>query len=301
MNSEPLGANSVSSAWKDGFGRYPSRSKAYVVYLIGLTLLFVQPLVELLRYSNQNSLHSHIPLVPVVAGYLLYLESPQEKTPRTSIVGTLAMVAIGLTGLLLALVYGATLSLNDRLAAMSVAYVCFVASGGFLFRGFEWMKAMLFPLSFMVFFIPLPDAVVNWLEHASVLGSADVAAALFTATGTPMLRAGTILGLPGITLEVAQECSGIRSSWVLFITSIVASHMFLRTTWRRAVLVFFVIPLAIVRNGFRILVIGLLCVHVGPHMIDSVIHHRGGPIFFALSLVPLFGLMIALRRQEQSK
>jgi len=74
--------------------------------------------------------------------------------------------------------------------------------------------------------------------------------------------------------------------------------MLLTSTWRRAVLVAFVIPLGIVRNGFRILVIGLLCVHIGPHMIDSVIHHRGGPIFFALSLIPLFLLLIWLRRSE---
>jgi exosortase/archaeosortase family protein len=61
----------------------------------------------------------------------------------------------------------------------------------------------------------------------------------------------------------------------------------------------FVFPLAIIRNSFRIVVIGLLCVHVSPEMIDSFIHRRGGPIFFALSLIPLFGLLIWLRRQEQ--
>jgi len=54
-----------------------------------------------------------------------------------------------------------------------------------------------------------------------------------------------------------------------------------------------------VRNGFRILVIGLLCVHVGPHMIDSVIHRRGGPLFFVLSLGPLFLFLVWLRRQER--
>jgi exosortase/archaeosortase family protein len=86
---------------------------------------------------------------------------------------------------------------------------------------------------------------------------------------------------------------------VLFITSLIASHLFLESPWRRIVLVAFVIPLAIVRNGFRILVIGLLCVHFGPHMIDSVIHHRGGPLFFVLSLGPLFLLLAWLRRQER--
>jgi exosortase/archaeosortase family protein len=81
-------------------------------------------------------------------------------------------------------------------------------------------------------------------------------------------------------------------------TSILAANLFLKTPWRRFALVAFVIPLAILRNGFRILVIGLLCVNVGPQMIHSVIHRRGGPVFFALSLIPLFALLWWLRKGE---
>jgi exosortase len=161
------------------------------------------------------------------------------------------------------------------------------------------MAARAFPLAFMVFLVPLPDAAVHWLETASVSGSADVSAFLFGITGTPLLRDGSRFELPGIVLSIAEECSGIHSSWVLFITSLVASHLFLKSPWRRFILVAFVIPLAIVRNGFRILVIGLLCVHVGPHMIDSYIHRHGGPVFFALSLIPLLALAMWLRRQER--
>jgi exosortase/archaeosortase family protein len=114
----------------------------------------------------------------------------------------------------------------------------------------------------------------------------------------PFLRAGAVFQLPNITIEVAQECSGIRSSWVLLMTSILAANLFLKTSWRRFALVAFVIPLAILRNGFRILVIGLLCVNVGPQMIHSVIHRRGGPVFFVLSLIPLFLLLWWLRKGE---
>jgi exosortase/archaeosortase family protein len=114
----------------------------------------------------------------------------------------------------------------------------------------------------------------------------------------PFLRAGQIFQLPNITLEVAQECSGIRSSLVLFITSILAANLFLNTTWRRLALVAIVIPLGILRNGFRILVIGLLCVHVGPQMIHSVIHRRGGPLFFVLSLVPLLLFLWLLHKGD---
>jgi len=48
---------------------------------------------------------------------------------------------------------------------------------------------------------------------------------------------------------------------------ILAANLFLKTSWRRIVLVACIIPLAILRNGFRILVIGLLCVNAGPQMI----------------------------------
>ena len=109
-----------------------------------------------------------------------------------------------------------------------------------------------------------------------------------TSAARLFFAAGLIFQLPNITIEVAQECSGIRSSWVLLMTSILAANLFLKTSWRRFALVAFVIPLAILRNGFRILVIGLLCVNIGPQMIHSVIHRRGGPLFFALSLIPLF-------------
>ena len=121
---------------------------------------------------------------------------------------------------------------------------------------------------------------------------------IFNAIGTPLVRHGRVFELPGIVLQVAQECSGIHSSLVLLITSLIGAQLFLRTWWGRIALVAFVIPLAILRNGFRILVIGLLCVHVGPQMINGPIHRHGGPIFFALSVVPLFLLLLWLRRWE---
>jgi exosortase/archaeosortase family protein len=63
-------------------------------------------------------------------------------------------------------------------------------------------------------------------------------------------------------------------------------------------LALFVIPLAILRNGFRIFVIGELCVHVSHDMINSWIHRKGGPVFFVLSLIPFFLLLAWLRKSE---
>jgi exosortase len=163
------------------------------------------------------------------------------------------------------------------------------------------MAALAFPMTFLFFIAPLPDRVLHFLETASQVASTEVAAIFFAIAGMPVLRQASVFQLPGIAIEVAQECSGIRSSWVLFITTLAASYLFLQSPWRRAVLIAFVLPLAIVRNAFRIWVIGLLCVEFGPQMIHSFIHHRGGPIFFALSLIPLFALLWWLRKGEQGK
>ena len=50
----------------------------------------------------------------------------------------------------------------------------------------------------------------------------------------------------------------------------------------------FVIPLGILRNGFRIFVIGMLCVHIGPYMINSKIHRQGGPSFSRCRWFPCY-------------
>jgi exosortase C (VPDSG-CTERM-specific) len=271
-----------------------------IAYIVLLTLLFILPLARLMLYAAHSDLHSHILLVPFIAGYLLYSQRGSLPAPGSRLIGGTALLGgIGLAALAAGIGWRESLSVNDHLALMALSFVSFVAAGGFLFLGSKWMAAAAFPVAFLIFMVPLPDAAVNWLETASAIASAEAAALYFNMTGTSFVRHGTVFELPGIVLQVGQECSGIRSSWVLFITSLLASHLFLKSPWRRLVLVAFVIPLGILRNGFRILVIGLLCVHVGPHMIDSIIHRRGGPLFFALSLVPLFLLAWWLQHGER--
>jgi exosortase C (VPDSG-CTERM-specific) len=187
---------------------------------------------------------------------------------------------------------------NDRLVLLALSFLCCLAAGGFFFFGRGWMRVAAFPLGFLIFMVPMPDAMADALETASKYASAEVANFFFHLSGTPLVREGLVFQLPNITIEVAQECSGIRSSWVLFMTSILAANLFLKTRWRRFALVAFVIPLAILRNGFRILVIGLLCVNIGPQMLNSLIHRRGGPVFFALSLIPFFLVLWWLRKGE---
>ena len=271
-------------------------------FAILLLAVFARPLLMLVSYVAGSQLHSYVLLVPFVSAYLLYLRRDQlPKKHSTDLLLALVSLAVGLS------LFAYTQSLdvaarapaiNTRIVLLTSSFLCCLAAGGFLFFGRDWMRSAAFPLAYLIFMVPMPDAMADALETVSKYASAEVTNLFLYLSGTPFLRAGLIFQLPNMTIEVAQECSGIRSSWVLFITSILAANLFLKTPWRRLVLVAFVIPLAILRNGFRILVIALLCVNVGPQMIHSVIHRRGGPVFFALSLIPLFLVLWWLRKGD---
>lgn len=279
------------------------RAVAFAIYVLALTAAFGRNLVSLFANALHSDLNSYIILIPLVSVYFLYSDRAWLNVNAKTAVGwALLPLLVGSAALLfLATRFGSLLSTNDQASIIAVAFVCFVWAGGFLFLGGKSMATAAFPMLFLIFLAPLPDRVVDLMEYALRIASAEAANLFFFVTGTPAMKTGTIFQLPGITLEVAQECSGIKSTWVLFITSVIAAKLFLSKPWARLALVAAIIPLGILRNGFRIMVIGLLCVHVDPEMIHSVIHRRGGPIFFALSLVPLLLILWFLRRDDAIK
>ena len=270
---------------------------------IGFVLLcFCRQLTQWVTFAWSRDLYSHVLLIPFISLYLIWLQKrnllvdsmPARRlaiAPAAIGVGVLSFAWSGFDGNL-------PRPIEDYLAVMAIAVLCFLAVSLFWFLGLGILRKLAFPLAFLIFVIPFPASIVNqiefWLQH----GSAEVAYWLFQAFGTPVLKQGTYFQLPGFSLHVAPECSGIHSSLVLFISSLLAGYVLLRSPWRRAALAISVIPLALLRNGFRIFVIGELCVNVSPDMINSFIHTRGGPIFFALSLVPLFLFILLLKRSE---
>ncbi len=267
---------------------------------VGVITLAMSPLlVPMARFALTNDLNSHTILIPLVSAYLVWQAKEILPGPSRPLRG---LAVIPATLALAALAYRFTAlpsAIEDQMALVGFAYVALVWAASFTFLGRETLRATLFPVAFLAAMIPLPTAVVSVTETILQHGSAECAYWMFRVTGTTLFRDELVFHLPGISLEVAPECSGIRSSLVLFITSLVGGYLFLKSPWRRAILTVAVIPLAFLRNGFRVFVLGSLCVNVGPHMIDSVIHHRGGPIFFALSLIPFLGLVWFLVRRER--
>jgi exosortase C (VPDSG-CTERM-specific) len=291
-----------------------------------LAVCFAKPLFSLARFALHSELYSYILLIPFVSLYLAWLKicAPEPRVgPLTPALSPsegergnpmalftqrdrkLAMLPLA-AGLLssvgfLALHSRLQLAPVDSLAWNTFSFFLLFIGAGCLCLGRQTLRALAFPLGFLIFLVPFPvivrDAIESFLQHRS----ADAAELLFGLAGTPLLRHGVEFQLPGFSLQVALECSGIRSSLVLFITSLVAGQLFLRSPWKRSLFALAVIPLGILRNAFRIVTIGELCVHVDPGFIDSPIHHRGGPVFFAISMIPFLLLLYYLRKTDARK
>jgi exosortase C (VPDSG-CTERM-specific) len=267
---------------------------------LGLVCLaFIPVLHAWFRIAMSSDLHSHVILIPLISVYLLGINRKTlawDSKPSPAI--GIGMLALSGAVVGWAMISSPPWSEVDLTAFEILAFVGALWGVGLLCAGSRWMRSAMFPMGFLLFMIPLPDLAVAHLEHFLMVMSARLAEMLFSIGNIPVFKNGQVLELPGMTLEVASECSGIRSSWVLFTTSVLAAYLFLPTMPRRLVLVAAVLPLGILRNAVRIYVIGWLCVNYGPEMIDSWIHRKGGPVFFAASLAPLFLMTWWLRKRR---
>ncbi|MDH5670216.1 MAG: archaeosortase/exosortase family protein, partial [Nitrospira sp.] len=188
----------------------------------------------------------------------------------------------------------------DALSVIMTGFVAICWGIFFLSYGVRPFQHVSFGLLFLLFMVPFPSvmlsAIIGFLQRMS----AEASDVIFAMLGIPVFREGFSFSLTNFSVHVAEECSGIRSFLSLIITVLVAGHFFLRSLWAKVGMLTIVVPLAIVKNAFRIVGLTLLANYVDPQYItNSVLHSSGGIPLFALSLVVLFSLMWFLRRVEQ--
>lgn len=282
--------------------RFELRDISCLLLVVANILWFWEPLALVFTSSLQDEYaqyYSHISLIPFLCLYLLYLrrEVIFATVEWSSFFGSILMVIGGAVSL------GTKEPISETLDSLSPAILSFVMMcwGASVFcYGIQAFRAASFGLGLMAFMVPFPsfvlDAIVGFLQRSS----ADAVDWLFSALGIPVLREGFIFTLSNFTILIAEECSGIRSFLALVITSLVAGHWFLTSGWAKTVLVVVVVPLAIIKNAFRIVGLALLANYVDPTFItDSALHRSGGIPLFLLSLVVLFGIVLILRRYER--
>jgi exosortase C (VPDSG-CTERM-specific) len=276
--------------------------RRFVWALVILALCFSAPLYHLARFAIASDLYSYILLMPAVSWYLIHLKKndlPPESKPLTGL--GIFFLAAGTTMLAWYFYARHFTQMEDKLALSISALFLFCLGVGAITLGKKTFQASAFPLGMLIFMVPMPISMMEGIESFLQYGSATVAYWMFKLAGTSVVLTNLTFRLPGGYLVVAPECSGIHSSLILLITSLMAGYLFLRSPWGRTVLTLAVVPLALLRNGFRVFTIGELCVHIDWTMIDSYIHRHGGPIFFVLSLIPFFGLLAYLYRLEGSR
>jgi exosortase len=269
--------------------------------LVGLSTVFAWHPVMIVfgrsLFAREYEHYSHIVLLPFISAYLLYVNRVTIfEHPRSGLRSGIVLTVLGTAILWL----GATAVVEEPESRLSLAMLGLVTvwvAGFVLFYGLRALCAAAFPLLLLFFMIPLPPAVLAGVIHFLQKSSADVSELLFLSIGMPIWRDGFFFTLPGLIIQVAEECSGIRSSLALLLSGLVMAYLFLRSTWTRAAFALVIIPLAVVKNAVRIVVLSWLAVYIDPSFLTgSALHRTGGIPIFLMSLTVLGGLAWLLRK-----
>jgi exosortase len=270
-----------------------ARTLIWISICVVSVLLNIGLFRELLAYFLKNDFSSQMLLAPFMSAILIYRQrfqlSAQSKISPSGI-------ALLCCGLILAMWPSGRIDLSARTLGIVMIWI-----GGFItVFGIAGFRKLLLPVLFLLFMIPIPEALLHAITNSLQRGSAEALAALLTLTHTPYYREGFVFVLPKLNVEIATQCSGIRSSLALFISTLLAAHMFLTSPWRKTALVLIAIPIAMLKNGIRIAVLCLLAIHVDKRFItQSDLHREGGILFFTLALLLLWPVLWGLRAMEK--
>jgi len=264
-----------------------------------LAIVFRHCLGDLWQLSRADATYSHMPLIPLVSACLLF--STRERiasAARSAFLPGLAIIGLGVLLLFAsAHLIGASVPM-DRLSFNSLAGLIIWLGGFMALFGVRSFRVASFPLLFLIFLVPIPTFLLREIIRALQVASTEIAHGLFLLIGVPFLRNDFVFELPGMSVMVAEACSGIRSSISLFITGIIAAHIGLTTPWRRGLLILSVFPITVFKNALRVITLSLLGAYVDPRILDSQLHRAGGIPFFGLALVIFGGVFWVLRRSE---
>jgi exosortase len=159
------------------------------------------------------------------------------------------------------------------------------------FTGWRRLWAVVFPVVFLLFMIPLPAVIYNQIVFPlQLLASRFATSCLETLNLFPVLREGNLLILDRYTLEVVDACSGIRSLTSLVALAMGYGYLAERRLGIRIFLVLAMVPVAIVSNGIRVVITALLVNYFGISAAEGFMHSFSGWAIFLVSVMLLLAL-----------
>jgi exosortase len=256
-----------------------------------------------------NDAYTHILLILPLSAALIYFDSRFQDSKyldsKAFRIDPQSSPRIGTALLALALVtgcyarWGMAAAPDDvRLSLGMFALVTWWIASVLLCFGPKTLSLFLFPLCFLFLLVPIPEFALSGIVEFLQQQSALAARIIFRVAGVPVTQDGIMLSIPNLDIEVARECSSIRSSLMLVVTTLVLARLFLRSWWRKILLVAAAIPLSVAKNGLRIFTIAELGTRVDPGFLNGNLHHHGGIVFFGVSVVAVGALLWVLRRTE---
>jgi len=277
------------------------RILVFVVLCALSILLFWSPLAGVVELALSSDGYTHIVLILPLSIALFYFDSKYGELSRPFSGQASIVIGVPLLVLSFAIVSSARWFLGSspyRLSLEIFSLVIWGIGSVLLCFGVKTFESFVFPICFLFLLVPFPQPaltrVVEFLQHQSA-GAAEI---MFRSAGISVVRDGLILSIPGLNIEVAPECSSIRTSELLVITAIILSQLFLRSWWSKLLLVLAAVPLSIAKNAFRIFTIAELGTRVDPSFLNGSLHRQGGLLFYGLAVILMVVLVVVLRRIE---
>jgi exosortase len=269
--------------------------------LIG-TVFYWEALKGLWELVGKSSLFSYIPFVPFISAALLCWRRGRihvRKSSSLSYWGLLIMVLAG-AFFLLVKAPGIHPASPEMIWIGVLSLVVFIWGAFITAFGSRSFGAVLFPMGFLLFAVPLPQWALDPVISVLVRGSTEVVDLLFRILVVPFAREGRIFHLPSFSIEVADNCSGIRSTMVLVMLTSVAGYVFLKRKALRFLLIICIIPIALLKNGIRVVTISIMAELLGEAFFRGWLHRSGGIVFFLLALGMTVPIVYGLRKMDTS-
>ncbi|NLG19342.1 MAG: exosortase/archaeosortase family protein [Fibrobacter sp.] len=251
---------------------------------------------RLVQIVSMDPAYSHIMVIPFISAFFLWRGRKSFLSEKGNKIGLVfALCAVAGVFILNLFQIGESVSLTLKVTGVIVAI-----SGLFVsFWGWTGLKKSLFSFIFLLLAIPIPPGVLNSIVGFLQWGSAVMVDFLYLVVGQSYLRDGNEFHLDTISIFIAPECSGIRSTMALIITGAVAVELYLKRWPLKVFMIALIIPLSLLKNAIRIFTITMLAQHINQSFLtDSFLHHSGGVVFYLIVLAIFFPLLLVLSKIE---
>jgi exosortase B len=247
---------------------------------LGLGLLYLPAYWELAHTVWQTDEQGHGPIIFGVSLWLLYRQRHllEALTPKPSIV-------VGSSLLLFGLVSYALGRSQSFLMLEVISQLPVLAALLLLFVGAQAFRIAWFPLFFLFFMTPFPEALVATVTGPLKSAVSVVAANALYGLGYPVSRVGVILNVGQYQLLVADACAGLNSMFTLEALGLLYLNLMKYTTVARNVaLCVLIVPIAFVANMIRVMILVLVTYHFGDAAGQGFIHSFAGMVLFLVGL-----------------